>query len=153
MRRSHRGTEVKPQQAHKGAESNPRLARLARSPATASLCRAWARGELSEDQVIALANIANHPASPTFIDRRALDHVLAATAGALDADMLNDSESRMYMALLAEYMSKPNVESIAHAAMMRNEGGYVGLDEQGRLIRTLPGDGIELIGDSSNGGS
>lgn len=153
MRRSHRSTEVKRRQAHKGAESNPRFAGLPRSSGTALLFQAWARGALSENQVIALASVADHPASPIVIDRRALERVLAAMAGALDADTLNDSESLMFMELFTEYMSKPNPETVAHATMMRSEGGYVGLDENGRLVRTLPGGDVELIGEPPNGGS
>jgi len=33
----------------------------------------------------------------------------------------------------------------AFVAKMYAEGGYVGEDEQGRLVRTLPGGGVEVI--------
>lgn len=153
MRRSHRSSELKRQQAAQKANSDSRFAELTRSPRSALLFQAWALGKLSDDQIMALATVANHPTYPFVIDRQALERVLAAFAGRLDSDTLDDNESRLFMALFAEYMSKPNPESTTFAAMTRSEGGYVGDDEQGHLVRTLPSGGVEVIDDPSNGSS
>lgn len=74
-----------------------------------------------------------------------LSRVRAAVAGQLDADTLNDAEAAAFMDAWAVYQMGPNPESEAFAARMRAEGGYVGEDDQGRLVRTLPGGGVEVI--------
>lgn len=75
-----------------------------------------------------------------------LDRVHAALRGEFDADLLEPDEAILFADLFAEYMSAPNAESIAWAAKMREEGGYVGEDEEGRLIRTLPDGGYQVVG-------
>ncbi|WP_158754678.1 hypothetical protein [Dyella sp. S184] len=80
---------------------------------------------------------------------RTLDRVYAALRGEFDADQLEPDEARIFHDLWAVYMAGPNPERDAFVAKMRAEGGYVGEDEQGRLVRTLPGGGLELIGDST----
>ncbi|HEV2679529.1 MAG TPA: hypothetical protein VGV14_03440 [Rhodanobacter sp.] len=47
-------------------------------------------------------------------------------------------------------MAGPNPERDAFVAKMYAEGGYVGEDDQGRLVRTLPGGGVEIVEDSTN---
>ena len=75
-----------------------------------------------------------------------LDRVRAALTGEFDADNLSEDEARIFMDEFAAYLMGPNAESEALAEKMRQEGGYVGEDEQGRLVRTLPGGGVEVIG-------
>ena len=75
----------------------------------------------------------------------ALGRVEAALRGEFDADQLDDDEQRIFMDLFAVRMMGPNPESDALAAKMRDEGGYVGLDDQDNLVRTLPGGGVEVI--------
>jgi len=59
----------------------------------------------------------------------------------------NEDEARMGMCdFLEPYVNE------AFVAKMFAEGGYVGEDEQGRLVRTLPGGGVELI-DGGEGNS
>lgn len=82
---------------------------------------------------------------------RTLDRVYAALRGELDADLLEPDEARLFMDLFAEYLARPNPEGVAMAANMYAEGGYVGDDEQGRLVRTLPGGGVEIIEGSHHG--
>lgn len=80
---------------------------------------------------------------------RTLGRVYAALRGEFDADQLEPDEARIFHDLWAVYMAGPNPERDAFVAKMRAEGGYVGEDDQGRLVRTLPGGGLELIGDST----
>ncbi|MFC5527672.1 hypothetical protein ACFPPA_18155 [Rhodanobacter ginsengisoli] len=80
---------------------------------------------------------------------RTLDRVYAALRGEFDADQLEPDEACIFHDLWAAYMVGPNPERDAFVAKMRAEGGYVGEDDRGRLVRTLPGGGLELIGDST----
>lgn len=80
---------------------------------------------------------------------RTLDRVHAALRGEFDADQLEPDEARIFHDLWAVYMAGPNPERDAFVAKMRAAGGYVGEDDQGRLVRTLPGGGLELIEDST----
>ncbi|WP_404616336.1 antitoxin VbhA family protein [Rhodanobacter hydrolyticus] len=72
-------------------------------------------------------------------------HVAAAVQREFDAEQLTADEEPLFMELLGGYLARPNPESIAFATKMRAEGGYVGEDEYGRLVRTLPGGGVELF--------
>jgi len=74
-----------------------------------------------------------------------LDRVHAAIRGEFDADKLSPDEEVLFADLFACYLAQPNPEDEAFVAKMFAEGGYVGEDEQGRLVRTLPGGGLELI--------
>jgi len=80
---------------------------------------------------------------------RTLARVHAALRGEFDAHQLEPDEARIFDELWTTYMAGPNPERDAFVAKMREEGGYVGEDDQGRLVRTLPGGGIELIRDST----
>jgi hypothetical protein len=81
---------------------------------------------------------------------RTLGRVHAALRGEFDADQLEPDEARIFEDLWGVYMAGPNPERDAFVAKMYAEGGYVGEDDQGRLIRTLPGGAVEFIEDSSN---
>jgi hypothetical protein len=76
---------------------------------------------------------------------RTLDRVYAAIRGEFDADQLEPDEERLFHDMWGVYMAGPNPERDAFVAKMHAEGGYVGEDEQGRLVRTLSGGGIEVI--------
>ncbi|WP_147269654.1 hypothetical protein [Rhodanobacter denitrificans] len=76
-----------------------------------------------------------------------LDRVYAALRGEFDADLLELDEQVVFTDLLAEYLMGPNAEGEAFAAKMCSEGGYVGFDDQGRLVRTMPGGHVEVIED------
>jgi hypothetical protein len=76
---------------------------------------------------------------------RTLDRVYAALRGEFDADLLEPDEEMLFMDLFAEHLMGPHPEDDALVAKMYAEGGYVGDDEQGRLVRTLPGGGVEII--------
>lgn len=76
-----------------------------------------------------------------------LDRVYAALRGEFDADLLSPDEERLFHDMWAVYMAGPNPERDAFVAKMFAEGGYVGEDGQGRLVRTLPGGGFEVIAD------
>jgi hypothetical protein len=80
---------------------------------------------------------------------RTLDRVYAALRGEFAADQLEPDEARIFEDLWGIYMAGPNAERDAFVAKMYADGGYVGEDDQGRLVRTLPGGGVELIGDST----
>lgn len=145
MRRSHLSTERERRQALKDADANLRRSGLTQSPEGAPLVEAWVQGELSEDQVIMLWQVMHRSTNPTVVHRGTLDRIRAAIAEELDADELDDGEFHLFMALFADYLMKPNSESDALAVKMLSEGGYVGDDDQGRLVRTLPGGGVERI--------
>lgn len=74
-----------------------------------------------------------------------LDRVHAALNGELDADQLSPDEELLFTDLFADYLMRPNLENEAFVAKMFTEGGYVGEDERGQLVRTLPGGGVEVI--------
>ncbi|WP_147269656.1 hypothetical protein [Rhodanobacter denitrificans] len=81
---------------------------------------------------------------------RTLDRVHAALRGEFDADQLEPDEARIFADLWGIYMAGPNPERDAFVAKMHTDGGYVGEDDQGRLVRTLPGGGVELVDNSTN---
>jgi len=66
-----------------------------------------------------------------------IERVRAALAGELSADALEADESRVFHVLWSEYMAGPNPERDLFVAKMRAEGGYVGEDDYGRLVRCL----------------
>jgi hypothetical protein len=86
-------------------------------------------------------------AIPT-LDQEGYARVHAALTHQISADDLDVDELRVFMDLWGNYMAGPNPERDAFVAKMYAEGGYVGDDEQGRLIRTLPSGGIEVIEES-----
>lgn len=74
-----------------------------------------------------------------------LDRVYASLRSEFDADLLDIDEERLFVDLLGRYLAQPNAETATFVAKMFAEGGYVGEDGQGRLVRTLSGGGVELI--------
>jgi hypothetical protein len=76
---------------------------------------------------------------------RTLDRVYAAIRCKFDADRLEPDEERLFHDMLGVYLAGQNPERNMFVTMMRAEGGYVGEDEAGRLVRTLRGGGIEVI--------
>lgn len=93
--------------------------------------------------------ISYRKGSESMATRKILDinpaRVLVALAGEVDVDSLSSTERRLFDALLDAYFSGPTPEDEAFVAHMRADGGYVGDDDEGRLIRTLPGGGVEII--------
>lgn len=85
------------------------------------------------------------PDEPLSSPGRSLDRVHAAIRGGFDADQLELDEERLFHDMWSDYMAGPNPAREAFVAKMHTEGGYVGEDEQGRLVRTLPGGGVEVI--------
>lgn len=80
--------------------------------------------------------------SPAFNHVR----VRAALAGKLDADTLNDAESEAYFAGLGEAMeTQPTASGQAFWDRLRAEGGGVGLDETGRLVRGHADGSVEVL--------
>ena len=88
---------------------------------------------------------ADQPMIASELDEASRERVRAALAGELSADDLDADESRVFHVLWSEYMAGPNPERDAFVAKMYADGGYVGEDDQGRLVRTLPGGGIETL--------
>ncbi len=74
-----------------------------------------------------------------------LDRVRAALQGELSANVLEPDEERLFHDMWGVYMAGPNPERDALVAKMYAEGGYVGEDENGRLIRTVAGGGVEYL--------
>lgn len=61
------------------------------------------------------------------------------------ADGLDDDERELFDELLGEALDAPSAESEAFYAKLREQGGGVGYDDQDRLVRGLPGGGVEVI--------
>lgn len=66
-----------------------------------------------------------------------LDRVYAASRGKFDADQLSPDGEELFADMFAEYLMQPNPENKAFVTKMFTEGGYVGENEQERLLRTL----------------
>lgn len=75
-----------------------------------------------------------------------LERVRAALKGDFNLDDLSDDEQRMFYDLLDDSFDTPTKESDAFFAQLKAEGGGVGMDDDGRLVRGLPGGGVEVIG-------
>lgn len=71
--------------------------------------------------------------------------VVAALDGRGDASQLDVDESELFDELLGEALETPTAEELAFFAKMHEEGGGIGYDEQGRLVRGLPGGGVEVL--------
>ena len=80
--------------------------------------------------------------SPAF-DR---NRVKAALAGQLDADTLSAEETEVYFAELGEAMETIETPSgKAFWAKLKAEGGGVGVDDAGRLVRGRPDGSVEVL--------
>jgi hypothetical protein len=79
-----------------------------------------------------------------------MTRIRAALDGRFNADMLSPDEMAIYEDLLSEALTTPDADEIAFFAERRARGGGVGYDDAGRLVRSLPGGGVEVIeeGDS-----
>lgn len=69
----------------------------------------------------------------------------AAFRGELSADDLSGEEREAYYARLDALIEQPGPTEEAFYAEMRERGGVVGEDENGRLIRLLAGGGMVVI--------
>ena len=82
--------------------------------------------------------------SPAF-DR---NRVNAALAGKLGAEELSDEETEVFLDQLGEAMETQETASgKAFWAKLKAEGGGVGVDEAGRLVRGLPDGTVEVLKD------
>jgi len=77
-----------------------------------------------------------------------LARVRAALAGRLDAESLEIEERETFEDLL---FRAPSPEAEAYFEQLRREGGGVGYDAEGRLVRGLPGGGEEVIAQAPAG--
>ncbi len=74
-----------------------------------------------------------------------LDRVRAALETRLDPDELEAAEREIYEDLLGQSLDKPSDQEEAYFAKLRETSGAVGYDENGRLVRTLPGGDVEVL--------
>ena len=75
-----------------------------------------------------------------------LDRTRAALHGEFDADLLSFAERAMFNDGLGQALSQPSEKELAEFARMAQEGGGVGYNELGQLVRALPGGAVEVIG-------
>ena len=75
-----------------------------------------------------------------------LDHVRAALRGELRVDDLSAAEQETFFDLLGGQLDAPSSSADAFFAARLQRGGGVGLDDEGHLIRSLPGGGTARIG-------
>lgn len=75
-----------------------------------------------------------------------LDRVRAALEGRFDPAELSKQERVYYYDLLDDHMARPGRDEEANLRKLVDAGGAVGIDEEGRLVRSLPGGRTEVIG-------
>jgi len=80
-----------------------------------------------------------------------VDRVRAALNGQLDVRLLSHNELMAFEESLGNALATPSAKSIQDMKALRDAGGAVGYDEQGRLIRKLPGGGVEVLEDPNEG--
>ncbi|WP_143161151.1 hypothetical protein [Pollutimonas bauzanensis] len=68
-----------------------------------------------------------------------IDRVRAALNGQLDVRLLSRNELMAFEESLGNALATPSAKSTQDMKTLRDAGGAVGYDEQGHLIRTLPG--------------
>lgn len=73
--------------------------------------------------------------------------VSAARKGVLPFEALTELERAYFLDLLDEDLFAPDAETQAYFKAMVDAGGAVGEDEQGRLVRSLPGGQLDTIED------
>ncbi|MDR0716521.1 MAG: ParD-like family protein [Azoarcus sp.] len=78
---------------------------------------------------------------PSFTTER----MRAALQGRLDADRLDAAEREIYEDLAGEALASPLPAELEFFDALRREGGAVGFDGEGRLVRGLPEGGAEAI--------
>lgn len=69
--------------------------------------------------------------------------VVAALEGRGDADALDADEHELFDELLGEALATATPQELAFFAELREKGGSVGYDMQGRLVRGLPGGDVK----------
>lgn len=79
-----------------------------------------------------------------------LTRVRAALDGRFNADLLSPEELEYFEDLMAQSFLSPSAKSLQFAAAIRTKVGAVGLDDAGRLVRNLPGGGVEVIEDAGD---
>jgi hypothetical protein len=73
------------------------------------------------------------------------ERMRAALMGQMDADELNAAEREIYEDMAGEALSSPLPAEREFFDALGREGGAVGLDGNGRLVRGLPGGGVKAI--------
>jgi len=90
-----------------------------------------------------------------FLVRRVLTHrtavtdnprVIAALRGELAVTELDESEGELFYDLVG--LVGPSEAARAYFAAMRERGGGVGYDDEGRLVWGLPGGGVDVVRDA-----
>jgi hypothetical protein len=115
------------------------------SAGTMSLARAEAAlsGRSLSSQVDYWARLGHAIEHSPAFDR---NRVNAALAGQLGAEVLNDEETEVFLSQLGEAME--TIETPSGAAFwvkLRTEGGGVGMDDDGRLVRGRPDGTVEVL--------
>ncbi|TKR56994.1 hypothetical protein D7I39_01470 [Allopusillimonas ginsengisoli] len=64
---------------------------------------------------------------------------------------LSSNELMTFEESLGNALATPSAKSTQDMKALRDAGGAVGYDDQGRLIRTLPDGGVEVLEDSNEG--
>jgi hypothetical protein len=67
-------------------------------------------------------------------------------AGEFSVDHMTETEQEAFFDLLGEHFDGPSPAVEKFFAARKKSGGGAGRDEQGRLVRALPGGGSEAIG-------
>ena len=75
-----------------------------------------------------------------------LDRVRAALEGRFSVDDLAAEDQESFFDLLSNHFDTPSPTADAFYEARREGGGGVGRDEQGRLVRALPGGKSDMIG-------
>ena len=71
--------------------------------------------------------------------------IQSAREGRLPFEDLSEAERVYFLDLLDGDLFNPDAETVAYFLALANEGGAVGEDESGHLVRSLPGGGIEPV--------
>lgn len=79
------------------------------------------------------------------LDAAAISRVQAVFDGAMSYDELTDAEYAVYEVECDRLIGEPSEAEEAFFAQRRREGGGVGYDESGNLVRGAPGGGTEII--------
>lgn len=79
------------------------------------------------------------------LDAAAIARVQAVFDATMSYDELTDAEYAVYELECDRLIGEPSAAEEAFFAQRRLEGGGVGYDESGNLVRGLPGGGTEII--------
>jgi len=93
-------------------------------------------------------DIFNLDCLPTSSPGRTLARVYAALRGEFDVTCLEPDELLLFEDMFIEREMNPKPQNDRFVDKMRAEGGYVGDDIYGRLVRTLAGGGVEILDDN-----